>query len=231
MYILFFTPYPSSFLFVFPLTLSPLPSVLLLSLTIFDLPTEPASFYCLASHPFPLQPLLHLHLLTLFLFPLLHWPGRSVSLSSSPPPPPASACGPTRPEASSRPPLASSAPPPTSAAEPAPPSPGSVGTEESAESRPWGINNKSETGIYVNGGQILQYKADDCQMMHLRIQIPIQGFVKPIPLVCVWKRGSFADVKWSFAAFRYLLTGLLYFSIKKLKKTKYFITLFLKVFC
>lgn len=60
-------------------------------------------------------------------FPLLHWPGRSVSLSSSPPPPPASAYGPSRPGASSRPPLASSAPPPASAAEPAPPSPGSVG--------------------------------------------------------------------------------------------------------
>lgn len=40
-----------------------------------------------------------------------------------------------------------------------------------------------ETGKYVNGRQILQNKAGDCQKTHRRIGVPIQGFVKSIPLV------------------------------------------------
>lgn len=116
---------------------------------------------------------------------LLHWPGRSASLSSSPPPPPASACGPSHPEASSRPPLASSAPPPTSAAEPAPPSPGSVGRGDGGtDGKKRGKNKggeKGRQGQYVNFGQILQYKVNNCQKRHMTKKSPNAGFCKIYP--------------------------------------------------
>lgn len=135
--------------------------------------------------PYPQPPFIVSRLL-LPLLPLLHWPGRSVSLSSSPPPPPASACGPSRREASSRPPPASCAPPPTSAAEPAPPSPGSVGGEEKGEQMERRAEKRTGakgSGGYVNGRQILQYKVSDYQRRLGRTRVPIQGFVKYIPMV------------------------------------------------
>ena len=175
---------------------SPFSPLSLPSLTIFDLPPFSQPLFTVSplilspkSPSLPsLLPPLPSPILFFFarLLPLLHWPGRSASLSSSPPPPPASACGPSHPGASSRPPLASSAPPPTSAAEPAPPSPGSVGRgdrgtdgEERGEKQQSG--GEQRRGQYVNLRQILQYKVNDCQKRLVRIQVPIQGFVKYIP--------------------------------------------------
>lgn len=133
--ILFVQPSLHTHFLSVPALIPPLSTFSLSSLTIFDLPLYPASLQCLASHPLPqlsnpptTSPPLSSSRRRLL--PLLHWPGRSVSLSSSPPPPPASACGPSHPEASFRPLLASSAPPLTSAAESAPPSPGRVGRGE-----------------------------------------------------------------------------------------------------
>lgn len=44
---------------------------------------------------------------------------------------------------------------------------------------------KLRRGQYVNFRQILQYKVNNCQRRHMRIKVPMQGFVKSIPQVCV----------------------------------------------
>lgn len=82
----------------------------------------------------------------------------------------------------------------------------------------WGNNRvlvegKLRWGQYVNFRQILQYKVNNCQRRHMRIKVPLQGFVKSIPQVCVCK--SFADVKRSFAPFRHLRRSLLCFSMSE----------------
>lgn len=60
------------------------------------------------------------------------------------------------------------------------------------EGREGGKNNgvlveggKLRRGQYVNFRQILQYKVNNCQRRHMRIKVPLQGFVKSIPQVCV----------------------------------------------
>lgn len=47
------------------------------------------------------------------------------------------------------------------------------------------VEGKLRRGQYVNFRQILQYKVNNCQKRHMRIKVPMQGFVKSIPQVCV----------------------------------------------